>query len=79
VSLYKSLGGQVSTDDQEWLWLYPRDWNDAMDDSPRVFSGEKEVVVGGDYSTNADLSLRQTLPYPFTIRALVVKLDAFGD
>lgn len=79
VSLYKSLGGQVSTDDQEWLWLYPRDWNDAMDDSPRVFSGEKEVVVGGDYSTNADLSLRQTLPYPFTIRALVVKLDAYGD
>ena len=79
VSLYKSLGGEASTDGTEWLWLYPRDFDDPMDASPPVFSGDTEVVLSGNYSQNADVYLRQNLPYPFTVRALVVKLDAFGD
>jgi hypothetical protein len=79
VSLYKSLGGQFSTDGTEWLWIYPRDFDDPMDASPPAFSGDAEVVVAGNYSDASDLYLRQTLPYPLTVRALVVKLDAFGD
>jgi hypothetical protein len=79
VSLYKSLGGEFSTDGQEWLWIYPRDFDDPMDASPPPFSGDAEVVVAGNYSADSDLYLRQILPYPLTVRALVVKLDAFGD
>jgi hypothetical protein len=79
VSLFKSLGGQASTDGSEWLWMYPRDFDDPMDASPPPFSGETEVVLAGNYSEDADLYLRQTLPYPLTVRALVAKLDAFGD
>jgi hypothetical protein len=79
VSLYKSLGGEFSTDGTEWLWIYPRDFDDPMDASPPPFSGDAEVVVAGNYSDASDLYLRQTLPYPLTVRALVVKLDAFGD
>ena len=79
VSLYKSLGGEFSTDGNEWLWIYPRDFDDPMDASPPTFSGDAEVVVAGNYSDASDLYLRQTLPYPLTVRALVVKLDAFGD
>lgn len=79
VSLYKSLGGEASTDGTEWLWLYPRDFDDPMDASPPVFSGDTEIVLAGNYSQNADIYLRQNLPYPFTVRALVIKLDAFGD
>ena len=79
VSLYKSLGGQASTDGSEWLWIYPRDFDDPMDDSPEPLSGDREIVLAGNYSPNADIYLRQTLPYPFTVRALVIKLDAFGD
>lgn len=79
VSLYKSLGGEVSSNGTEWLWLYPRDFDDPMDASPPPFSGDTEVVVAGDYSFDGDFYLRQTLPYPLTIRALVIKLDAFGD
>jgi hypothetical protein len=79
VSLYKSLGGEASTDGQEWLWMYPRDFDDPMDASPPPFSGDTEVVLAGNYSEDADLYLRQTLPYPLTVRALVAKLDAFGD
>jgi hypothetical protein len=79
VSLYKSLGGEASTDGTDWYWLYPRDFDDPMDASPPVFSGDTEVVLSGNYSQNADVYLRQNLPYPFTVRALVIKLDAFGD
>jgi hypothetical protein len=50
-----------------------------MDASPPPFSGDAEVVVAGNYSDASDLYLRQILPYPLTVRALVVKLDAFGD
>jgi hypothetical protein len=79
VSLYKSLAGEVGTDGNEWLWIYPRDFDDPMDASPPAFTGDTEVVLGGNYSDNADIYLRQRLPYPFTVRALVAKLDAFGD
>jgi hypothetical protein len=79
VSLYHSLGGEVSTNGTEWYWIYPRDFDDPMDASPPPFSGDAEVVVGGDYSFDGDFYLRQTLPYPLTVRALVIKLDAFGD
>jgi hypothetical protein len=79
VSLYKSLGGEFSTDGTEWLWVYPRDFDDPMDAIPPPFSGDAEVVIAGNYTDASDLYLRQTLPYPLTVRALVVKLDAFGD
>ena len=79
VGLYKSLGGEVSTNGNEWLWIYPRDFDDPMDASPPPFSGDSEVVVSGDYSEDSDLRIRQILPYPLTIRCLVAKLDAFGD
>jgi hypothetical protein len=79
VSLYKSLAGEASTDGTEWLFIYPRDFDDPMDASPPVFTGDTEVVLAGNYSDSADIYLRQRLPYPFTVRALVAKLDAYGD
>lgn len=79
VSLYKSLGGEASSNGSNWLWLYPRDFDDPMDASPPVFSGESEVVVAGDHSFDGDFHLRQAQPYPLTIRALVIRLDVFGD
>lgn len=79
VDVYKSLSGEVSTDNEEWLWLYSRGLNDNMDEVSDPFTGVREVVVGGDYKTEASFLVRQALPYPLTIRALVIKLDAYGD
>jgi hypothetical protein len=76
VGLYKSLGGEVSTNATEWLAIKPTDFTDA---SPLPSSDDVEVVVGGDYTDSADIYTRQRLPYPLTIRHLVVKLDAYGD
>jgi hypothetical protein len=28
---------------------------------------------------DADLEIRQRLPYPLTIRSVVIKMDVFGD
>lgn len=79
VSLYKSLGAEASTDGEEWLWIYPRDFDDPMDTSPPPRTGDYGVVLAGNYSEDADIYVRQRLPYPLTVRAMVAKLDAFGD
>ena len=76
VGLYKSLGGEVSTNATEWLAIKPTDFTDA---SPQPSSDDIEVVVGGDYTDSADLYIRQIQPYPLTVRHLVAKLDAYGD
>jgi len=79
VSVQKSLGGEVSTNGTQWDFLYPRDFNDPMDDSPAPFTGEKEVVTASDYDPNLPIYIRQNQPYPLTVLALVAKLDIYGD
>ena len=79
VCLFKSLGGQASTNGTEWLWLYPRDFNDPMDSPPGSTSQDVEVVVAGDYDQDGSIQIRQTQPYPLTIRALVAKFNVYGD
>lgn len=77
--LFKSLGGQFSTDGQEWNWFYSREMNSPMDDSPPVFTGDKEVVTAGDYRPSADILIKQEQPFPLTLLALVAKIDSYGD
>jgi len=78
-SLYKSLGGQFSTDGQEWNWFYSREMSTPMDASPPVFTGDKEVHAAGDYSDSGDVLIRQNQPFPLTLLALVAKMDTYGD
>jgi hypothetical protein len=78
-SLYKSMSGQFSTNGTEWLEFYSRDFNDPMDAPPAAFSGEKEVVGAGGYDLDAKIMLRQNRPFPFTVRSMIIKLDAHGD
>jgi hypothetical protein len=79
VNLYKSLGGEFSTNGGEWYALYSRDTGDAMDDSPPVFTGEKEVYAGGDFSRDADVHIRQRQPLPLTLLTLTPRWDVTGD
>jgi hypothetical protein len=78
-SLYKSMSGQFSTNGTEWLEFYGRNFTDNMDAPPPVFSGEEEVVGAGNYALDAAILLRQNRPFPFTVRSLVIKLEAHGD
>lgn len=79
VSIYKSIAGEVSTDGLRWEWMYPRNFTTRMDDSPEPFSGDKEVILASEYANDADVQIRQKLPYPLTIRSIVIKMDVFGD
>lgn len=94
VTLQKSLGGQVSTDGNQWnhlitpTWqnLYPSKWNylytqDLPGDpaSPNPFSGDAEIVMASDYGRNLTLKVRQVDPLPLTILALTPKMTFHGD
>lgn len=76
---YKSLGGQYSTDNVTWFDLFARSAGDKMDDSPAVFTGDKKVFTGGSYSDSGDIWLRQILPMPLVVLAIVPKWEATGD
>ena len=76
---YKSLGGQYSTDGKTWFDIFSRSTTDKMDDSPDAFTGDKKVYTGGTYADSADVWLKQTLPMPLTVLAIMPKWEAIGD
>ncbi|PTX99145.1 hypothetical protein DB345_01870 [Spartobacteria bacterium LR76] len=80
LSLHKSLGGEVSSDGgARWGAVYSRSTGDLMDDSPPVFTGDKNVVVAGSHATSADIAVRQAQPLPLTVLDLVLKWEVYGD
>jgi len=79
LALFKSLGGQFSSDGTHWDWIYGRKFSDPMDDSPPVFTGDKVFPVVADSSRSADITIRQTQPLPLTILALVGKYQVTGE
>lgn len=67
----KSLGCSISTDGQQFDELLFRSTDDDMDDSPPSFSGECELIAGGNYSDGGgDIWVRQADPMPLTIICL---------
>lgn len=78
VRFYKSLGGKYSTDGNEWFAIFARG-SDPMDDSPPVFTGEKKLYTGGTYADSADIWIKQDLPMPMVVLAVIPKWEATGD
>lgn len=75
---YKSLGGQYSTDGTGWFDIFTRG-SAPMDDSPPVFTGEKKLYTGGTYADSADIWIKQGLPMPMVVLAVIPKWEATGD
>jgi hypothetical protein len=72
VSFYKSLGGQYQGNvSATWDAIFSRSTTDPMDDSPEVFSGDKEFSVSGNYSRDGLITIRQNQPLPLTVLAIV--------
>lgn len=81
VRVLSSLGGQVAENptDTSWDEIIFRDFSDLMDDSPPLYTGDKEVQVASNYSSSGDIAIRQIQPYPMTILALIPKYDIHGN
>jgi hypothetical protein len=77
--LYKSLGGEYSTDGAEFDTFYFREPGDAMDSAPPDFTGDVEVYTGANYRDAADIIIRQNKPLPMCVIALVARLDFYGE
>ena len=56
-----------------------RDVSDPMDASAPLYTGWIDAPFGGSPNVNGDITLKQDLPLPFTILALVPKYNVTAD
>ena len=76
VKVYQSLAGEYSTDQVTWNPLVSRTLTDVMDASPAVINGFERAYVSSNWSDGVDLFIRQTLPVPLTVAAIVPTWEA---
>lgn len=78
VSLLRSVGGEYSTDGENWNAMLMRTEDQPMDAGPPPFTGDLPLVTDGVYRDHADVILRQRAPLPFAVRALAVEWSPTG-
>jgi hypothetical protein len=66
--LYKSRGGEVRTNNGDWYAL-----------ADTLTTGDQKMILAGAFGIDADLTLRQTAPYPMAVIALQPVWDTFGN
>jgi hypothetical protein len=66
--LYKSRGGEVRTNNGEWYAL-----------ADTITTGDQKMILAGAFGLDADVTLRQTAPYPTAVIALQPVWDTFGN
>lgn len=76
VKVYNSLAGEYSTDGTNWYPLVCRHMDDDMDAMPPVLGGYQRVTVSSNWKDGVDIYIRQTLPMPLTIAAIVASWDS---
>ena len=74
--IYQSFAGEYSSDGTTWYPMVARQTVGFMDDSPEVINGYTRMFLSSNWSDGTDMYLRQTLPVPFTIAAIVVNWEA---
>jgi hypothetical protein len=72
VSLYKTLGGQYGPSTNNMT-------NFSYDDNTNLFTGDKDVPVGGGYEREGNIVIRQADPLPMTVLALTMDVGAYAD
>lgn len=73
-----TLGAEYGDGKHPYERLEFRDTDDAMDTSPALFTGEKEVQFPGELETEGDIVVQQDHPLPMTLVAIVVKHRVTG-
>ena len=68
VRTLKSRGGQVRTNNGDWYNL-----------ATTTTTGDQKMILAGAFGLDADVTLRQTDPYPMCVLAITPKWDAYGN
>jgi hypothetical protein len=71
IKLYQSFAGEYSSDQVNWSPMVARTTTDFMDDSPPVRNGWNRMYLSSNWQDGVDIFIRQTLPMPLTIAAIV--------
>jgi len=78
--LIDSLGGNVAdspTSRKEYIQYRTVDM--PMDSPPPIFSGDKTVSIASSHRDSIDITITHDEPLPFTLSALVVRVDIFDE
>ena len=66
--LYKSRGGEVRTNNGNWYAL-----------ADTLSTGDQKMILAGAFGIDADVTLRQTAPYPMAVIAIEPVWNAYGN
>jgi hypothetical protein len=76
IKIYNSFAGEYSSDQTTWFPMVARQTYDNMDDSPPVQNGWTRMYLSSNWADGVDIFIRQTLPVPLTISAIVPVWEA---
>ena len=76
VKIFESFGGEYSTDKVNWNPMQGRTMTEDMDDSPAIINGFTRMSVASNWADGVDIYIRQRLPVPLTISAIVPSWEA---
>lgn len=71
--LYRTIGGKYGQDLASVGPIPHRDSGDAMDETPPMFTGDKELDFEGDYDISKTLFIVQDQPLPMTVLGVVTE------
>jgi hypothetical protein len=78
VRFLESLAVEYSVDGDNWTESPFRDTDDDTNESPPLFTGDKEFELDGEFESEGSYYIRQAKPYPSTILALMPKYVVTG-
>jgi len=79
ILFYKSAGCQYGTEEGKLDTLPWRKTSDKMDKAPDLVNEAIEVTMPGDWDREGRIIIKQSLPLPLTILAIVPRVDTSED
>jgi hypothetical protein len=76
---WQTLGAQVQGNNAEWDEVFFRSPDEEMDNSPALFSGLKEIFLGNGWNREVLVAVRQSLPLPLTVLAMIPRWTPSGE
>jgi len=76
IKLYQSFAGEYSSDQDNWFPMVSRKTTNSMDDSAPIINDWTRMYLSSNWQDGVDIYIRQNLPIPLTIAAIVPVWEA---